>query len=80
MLLEILQNLQENTCALGLQLHEKRVSDTGFYCELSEISKNTFFCRTALVAASDIRKNIILAYEAMVFFPWLCIVILLLFS
>ena len=51
--LEILQNLQERTCArvsfliklLGsdLQLHQKKRLAQVFSCELCEISKNTFF-------------------------------------
>ena len=51
--LEILQNLQERTCARvsflikllgsGLQLHQKKRLAQVFSCELGEISKNTFF-------------------------------------
>ena len=36
----------------GLQLNQKRGSGTMFSCEFCEISKNTFFHRTPLVAAS----------------------------
>ena len=42
--LEISQNSQENTCAQA------------FSCEFCEISKNTFFHKTRLVAASE-RKD-----------------------
>ena len=38
----------------GLQLHSKRGSGTVFSCEFCEISKNNFFYRTPLVAASEI--------------------------
>ena len=61
--LEISQNSQENGCvrvyfliklqAWGLQFYLKRDSDTGFSCEFCEISKNTCFLRTPLVAASS---------------------------
>ena len=60
--LEISQNSHENTCArvssflirlqAGLHLSLKRDSGTGVSCEFSEISKNTSFYTTALVAAS----------------------------
>ena len=56
-------NSQKNTCArvffliklqaLGLQLYEKKETLAQvFSCEFYEISKNTFFQRTPLVAAS----------------------------
>ena len=58
-LLEILQNSQENTRArdsflIKLQLNfiEKESLAQVFSCEFCEISKNTFFYRTSLVAAS----------------------------
>ena len=46
--LEILQNSQENTCARVSFLIKLQVSG----CEFCEISKNTFFHRTPLIAAS----------------------------
>ena len=46
--LEISQNSQENTCARGETL------GLVFSCEFCEISKNTIFYRTPLVAASVI--------------------------
>ena len=59
---EISENSQENTCARGsflLKLQalscsfiEKEALAQGFPCEFSEISKNTFSCRTFLVATS----------------------------
>ena len=43
-ILEISQNLQENTCTSGLLLYWKRLSLTQvFSCEFCEISQNTFF-------------------------------------
>ena len=58
-LLEISQNSQENTCArdsflinLHLNFIEKESLAQVFSCEFCEISKNTFFYRTPLVAAS----------------------------
>ena len=56
-LLEISQNSQENTCArisflIKLQA-KKEILAQVFSCEFCEISKNTFFYRTPLVAASD---------------------------
>ena len=45
--LEISQNSQENTCA-GVSFLRKL-----FSCELCEISKNTYFHKTPLVAASS---------------------------
>ena len=56
--LEILQNLQENTCARASLLIKLQAFGTGetlaqvFSCEFCKISKNTFFYRTLLVAAS----------------------------
>ena len=46
--LEISQNSQENTCVIFLS----RDSSTVIFCEICEISKNAFFYRTSLVAAS----------------------------
>ena len=37
----------------GLQLYQKRNFSTGVSCEFCEISKNTFFYKTPLVAASE---------------------------
>ena len=45
MFIEISQNSQENTCS------EKTLTQV-FFCEFCEISRNTFFHRTPLVAAS----------------------------
>ena len=60
--LEISQNSQEKTCvkvsfliklrAWGLQLYWKRDTVTVFSCKFGEISKNTFFRRTPLLAIS----------------------------
>ena len=48
--LEISQNSQENTCArVSFLIKLAQV----FSCEFCEISKNTFFQRTPLVATSD---------------------------
>ena len=57
--LEISQNSQENTCArvsflIKLQaLGKKETLAQVFSCVFCEISKNTFFYGTPLVAASD---------------------------
>ena len=53
--LEISQNSQENTCARAsflIKLIKKEILAQVFSCEFCEISKNTFFYRTPLVAAS----------------------------
>ena len=64
--LEISQNLQESTCGrvsflIKLQASGKFVKkDTlaqVFSCEFCEPSKNTFFSRTPLVAASEFLKT-----------------------
>ena len=61
MLLEILENSQENTCArasilikLQAACNFIKIEALGqlFSCEFSEISKNTFFNRISPVAAS----------------------------
>ena len=61
--LEISQNSQENTCARvpflrklqvwGLQLYQKETLAQAFSCEFCEISRNTFYYRTPLLAASE---------------------------
>ena len=61
--LEISQDSQENTYvrvsfliklhASGLQLYHKGDSCQVFYCDICEISKNTFSYKTPLVAASQ---------------------------
>ena len=55
--LEISQNLRENTCTRAsiykVATLWKRDSGTGVLCEFCEISKNTFFYRTPLVAAFE---------------------------
>ena len=56
--LEILQNSLENTCAIvsfliKLQVIKKEALAQVFSCEVSKISKNTLFYRTPLVTASD---------------------------
>ena len=78
--LEISQNSQENTCvkSSGLQLYEKRDSGQVFSCEFGEISKNTFFYRTPLVAASETTHSIIHSerkarYIHLVNFIYLCL-------
>ena len=53
--LEILQNLQENTCARDSLLIKLQAQV--FSCEFCEISKNTYFYRTPLVATSDHVNN-----------------------
>ena len=61
--LEILQNSQKNTCARNSFLIKLQALETlaqVFSCEFCEISKNTLYHRTPLVAASeilDILKN-----------------------
>ena len=53
---EISQNLQENTCArvsFLINFIKKETLAQMFYCEFCEISKNTFFHKTHLVAASE---------------------------
>ena len=54
--LEILQNSQENTSVTPATL-SKRVSGKVFSCECCKISKNTFFQRTPMVAASERNKK-----------------------
>ena len=58
--LEILQNSLENTCArvsflIKLQTSglKKETLAQVFSCDFSKISKNTFYYRTVLVAASE---------------------------
>ena len=51
--LEIYHNSQENTCARVSFLI--KLQKQVFSCEFCEISKNTFYCRTPLVAASGYR-------------------------
>ena len=53
--LEILQNLPENTCARDSLLIKLQAQV--FSCEFCEISKNTYFYRTPLVATSDHVNN-----------------------
>ena len=48
---KISQNSQENTCARACLLIKRALAQV-FFCEFCEISKNTFFHRTPLVAAS----------------------------
>ena len=67
MLLQILHNSQENTCAkisFLIKLQEKAcnfiIKETlaqVFSCKFCEISKNTFFYRIPLVAASSFLKK-----------------------
>ena len=62
MFLQILQNSQENTCAIVFYLIKLQAEACikkenlvqVFSCEFCEISKNAFFQRTFSVAASDI--------------------------
>ena len=57
--LEISLNSQENTCASissVSQLYWKETLTQVFSCEFCEISQNTFYYRTPLVAASEILK------------------------
>ena len=49
--LEVSQNLQENTCANFI---EKETLAQVFSSELCKISKDTFSCRTPMVAASEL--------------------------
>ena len=49
--LEISKNSQENTCA-SCNFIKKETLTQVFSCEFFEISKNSFFYRTPLVAAS----------------------------
>ena len=61
--LEISQNSQENTCARVSFLIKFSTSSlkkrlwTCVFCEFCEISKNTYFYRTGLVAASGFNRN-----------------------
>ena len=57
MFLEISENSQENTCARVFFNKVAGDSGTGVFCEFSEISKNTFFYRTPLVAASVLKAQ-----------------------
>ena len=52
LLIEILQNSQENTCARVSFSVKKETLTQMFSCEFCEISKNTFYYRTPLLAAS----------------------------
>ena len=66
--LEISQNSEENTCARvsfliklqawALQLYKRETLAQVFSFEFCEISKKTFFYRTALVAASIIDSSL----------------------
>ena len=49
--LEILENLQENTCARVSILYEIETLGQVYSCEFCKISKNAFSERTAPVAA-----------------------------
>ena len=52
LLIEILQNSQENTCArVSFSLKEETLAQM-LSCEFCKISKNTFYYRTPLLAAS----------------------------
>ena len=74
MFLEISQNSQENTCAslffnkvAGRQacnFVKKETLAQVFYCEFCEISKNDFFYRTPLVAASDVLMSFYILFAA----------------
>ena len=66
--LEVSQNSQENTCARvsflikllasGCNFIEKETLAHVFSCEFCEVSENTFYYRTPLVAASEtLRKE-----------------------
>ena len=63
--LEISKNSQENTCArisffnkvAGLRPVTLLKKTQVFSCEFCEISKNTFFHRTHMVAASEVHKT-----------------------
>ena len=58
--LEISQNSQENTCArVSFQFIKKETVAQVFSCEYCEISKNTFFHRRPLIAASMIYVNLV---------------------
>ena len=56
--LEISQNSQENTCARDSFLINLSLAQV-FSCEFCEISKNTFFHRTPLMAASEVPDSCI---------------------
>ena len=64
-LLEISQNSQENTCGRVSFLIKLTLAQV-FSCEFCEISKNTFFHRPSLVAASvkPIEKKSVDAFRA----------------
>ena len=71
--LKISQNSQENTCARvscsincrpqAYNFVKKETLGQVFSCEFCEISKNTFFHRTLLVAASDICNVLLVIYS-----------------
>ena len=52
LLIEILQNSQENTCARVSFSVKKQTLAQMLSCEFCKISKNTFYYRTPLLAAS----------------------------
>ena len=52
--LEILENSRENTCARACNFIKGDTLPQVFSCEFCKISKNTFFYKTTLVAASAI--------------------------
>ena len=76
--LETSQNSQENNCARVSFLIQLQAWETVgtlaqvFFCEFCEISKNTFFDRTLLVAASVFWENrskyVILGWEETLIF------------
>ena len=53
MFLGISQNSQQNTCATVSFLKRCKTLAQVFYCDVFEISKNTFFYRTPPIAASE---------------------------
>ena len=60
-ILEISQNVQENTCArvsFLIKFIKKQTLVQVFSCEISVISKSTFFYRKPLVAASELSSSL----------------------
>ena len=55
MFLEVSQNPQKNTCAKVFFFNKFAGLAPVFFCEFCEISKNIFFHRTPMVAASAVR-------------------------
>ena len=71
MFLEILRNSRESTCTrvFFLKFIKKETVAQVFSCEFWEMSKNTFFYRTPLVAASAYIQSLICPKDIVDIFP-----------